>query len=243
MNSYDKIKKLLSVKMADLNINITEYQYKQIFKYYEMLLDWNKVMNLTAITDEEEFSTKHIYDSLLIYHAFDMNKIQSVIDIGTGAGLPGIPLKIIFPHIQITLLDSLNKRIHFLQEVIEELELDQTEAIHGRAEDFGRDMEYRESFDLCVSRAVSQLSILSEYCIPFVKVEGKFIAYKSVDTDEEIESSKGAINLLGGEIESIQEFDLIQASTRRRFVLINKITETDAKYPRKAGKPQKSPLK
>lgn len=243
MNSIERIKKELSGQFEKLNMEISEKQYNQIYKYYDLLVEWNKVMNLTAITDEEEFCSKHIMDSILAFKAFDFNTVESVIDIGTGAGLPGIPLKIVFPHLHMTLLDSLNKRINFLEEVAEELDLDHVELIHGRAEDFGQEEEYRETHDLCVSRAVSQLSILSEYCIPFVKVGGTFLAYKSVDTDSEIEDSKAAIELLGGQIKEITEFELIKNEVKRRFVRIEKVTQTPGKYPRKAGKPQKSPLK
>lgn len=243
MNSYDAIRKHLEPQLKSIDIELSEKQYKQIYKYYDLLLEWNKVMNLTAITDEISFANKHIFDSVLICKFFDFSKIESVMDIGTGAGLPGIPLKIVFPHIQIALLDSLNKRIHFLNEVIEVLELDFVETIHGRAEDFGKREEYREQFDLCVSRAVSQLPILSEYCIPFVKVGGKFIAYKSIDTNEEIENSSSAIEILGGKISDISEIELVENMITRRFVTIDKVEATPIKYPRKAGKPQKNPLK
>lgn len=242
MNSYDVIRKQLEPQFKSINLEISEKQYNQIYKYYDLLVDWNKVMNLTAITDEISFANKHIFDSVLLYKSFDLNKVESMIDIGTGAGLPGIPLKIVFPHLDITLLDSLNKRIHFLNEVIEVLELDYCETIHGRAEDFGQREEYREVYDLCVSRAVSQLPILSEYCIPFVKVGGQFIAYKSSDTNEEIENSSNAIKTLGGKISNISEIELEDKITRR-FVMIDKIETTPIKYPRKAGKPQKTPLK
>lgn len=243
MNSYEIIRNKLEPQLKSIDIVISDNQYNQIYKYYDLLIEWNKVMNLTAITDETSFASKHIFDSVLLYKSYDLNNIESVIDIGTGAGLPGIPLKIVFPHISIVLLDSLNKRINFLNEVIEVLELDEVETIHGRAEDFGKREEYREQFDLCVSRAVSQLNILSEYCIPFVKINGDFIAYKSIDTNDEIETSSNAIKTLGGEIKDIQEFDLVENKITRRFVIIHKNEETPIKYPRKAGKPQKSPLK
>lgn len=243
MNSYEIIRKQLEPQLDNIGINISDKQYKQIYQYYDLLLEWNKVMNLTTITDEISFANKHIFDSILICKSFDLNKVESVIDIGTGAGLPGIPLKIVFPHIQIALLDSLSKRIYFLNEVIEVLELDYVETIHGRAEDFGKREEYREQFDLCVSRAVSQLPILSEYCIPFVKVGGQFIAYKSIDTNEEIDNSSKAIEILGGNIQDISEIELVENMITRRFVRIDKVEPTPIKYPRKAGKPQKNPLK
>ncbi len=170
MANYALIHDQLESQLKDIDIVISEKQYNQIYKYYDLLVEWNRVMNLTAITDEIEFANKHILDSIMIQKAFDMTKVNKVIDIGTGAGLPGIPLKIVFPHISITLLDSLNKRINFLNEVVDRLELKDVETIHGRAEDYGKDAEYRERYDLCVSRAVSQLPILSEYCIPFVSI-------------------------------------------------------------------------
>lgn len=243
MSNHNLIRRELEDKLLNINISLSEKQYKQIYKYYDLLVEWNKVMNLTAITDEVEFANKHIYDSVLIQQCFNMEHVTSVIDIGTGAGLPGIPLKIVFPHLKITLLDSLNKRINFLNRVVEELDLDDVETIHGRAEDFGKAEEYRELYDLCVSRAVSQLPVLSEYCIPFVKVEGHFVAYKSVATDEEIANGKKAIQVLGGHIEDVKEIKLLGEEVKRRFVIVKKDNNTPGKYPRKAGKPQKSPLK
>ncbi len=243
MDSKQIIRHSLEPQLNRIGITLEENQYNQIYKYYDLLMEWNKVMNLTAITDEIEFANKHIYDSVLVQSVFDMNQVNSIIDVGTGAGLPGIPLKIIFPHLRMTLLDSLNKRINFLNQVIQELNLDYMETVHGRAEDFGRDPAYRESFDCCVSRAVSDLSILSEYCIPFVHENGHFIAYKSADTDTEIEKARNPISILGGSIKGIEEVELQGQNVIRRFVLINKLSSTPSKYPRKAGKPQKSPLK
>jgi len=224
-----------------LEISVSEKQFIQIYKYYTKLVEWNKVMNLTAITDADDFLKKHIYDSLLITKCFSLSGENKLIDVGTGAGFPGIPLKIFFPDLKVTLLDSLNKRINFLNEVIGELGLTDIRAIHGRAEDFGKMEEYREAYDLCVSRAVSQLNILSEYCIPFVRLNGYFIAYKSTGTDKEIAESSYAIECLGGSLEQIKDYS-IENEMERRFVLINKVATTPEKYPRKAGKPQKSPL-
>jgi len=242
MTSYDIIKSQISEKLKSIHIELSENQYIQIYKYYNGLVKWNQIMNLTAITDEIEFSQKHIIDSLLIHQVFDMDKVNSIIDIGTGAGLPGLVLKIAFPHINVLLVDSLHKRISFLNEMIDILELESIEAIQGRAEDLGKNLEYREQFDVCVSRAVSQLSILSEYCIPFIKVNGKFIAYKSITTDPEILESAFAIKELGCVIESIKDAELVQGDIIRRFVIINKEQVTPSKYPRKAGIPQKRPL-
>ncbi len=243
MDSMQLIRQCLEPQLKKIGITLNKNQYNQIYKYYDLLLEWNKVMNLTTITDEIDFANKHIYDSVLIHSVFDMNEVDSIIDVGTGAGLPGIPLKIVFPHLRMTLLDSLNKRVKFLNQVIQELNLDNMEPIHGRAEDFGKDLVYRESFDCCVSRAVSDLSILSEYCLPFVHETGYFIAYKSIDTDSEIEKARNPISILGGKISSIEEVELQDQQVIRRFVIIDKITTTPIKYPRKAGKPQKSPLK
>lgn len=236
------IQEILVRELHKWKIELSENQYIQISKYYDLIVEWNKVMNLTAITDEVEFAYKHILDSILIVKAFDCSRIRRVIDIGTGAGLPGIPLKILFPELEITLLDSLNKRITFLNEVIRELNLKGIQTIHGRAEDFGQDKAYREQYDLCVSRAVSNLRTLSEYCMPYVRKNGFFIAYKSAQSDEEINESKMAIELLGGKLDQVMDIELIEEDTLRRFVLIHKIKNTKAIYPRKAGLPQKKPL-
>lgn len=184
-------------ELQKLNITLTEYQKEQFDRYYQMLVEWNKVMNLTGITDYDEVNLKHFTDSLTVVRTLDLNEICSVIDIGTGAGFPGLPIKIAFPNIKVVLLDSLNKRIKFLDAVAEELNLTGIETLHGRAEDYAKKKEYREQFDLCVSRAVANLSTLSEYCIPFVKKNGYFVSYKSGSSDEEIKQSEKAVNILG----------------------------------------------
>lgn len=236
--------------LEELNIKLNEVQLCQFMAYYELLVEWNQVMNLTAITDFEEVCKKHFIDSLSLVkvsgenskEVFDINKITNVIDIGTGAGFPGIPLKIAFPNIKITLLDSLNKRINFLQTVIEELELTEVVAIHGRAEDLARQSDYREKFDLCVSRAVSNLSTLSEYCLPYVKKNGRFISYKSEKLTEEITSAKKAISILGGRIENQKAFTIPNSDIHRNLLVIYKCENTPDKYPRKAGLPEKKPI-
>ena len=228
--------------LEQLRISLDKKQIQQFIEYYEILVEWNKVMNLTAITDYEEVIAKHFLDSLALIKVYDLYGKKKVIDIGTGAGFPGIPLKIAFPELEIVLLDSLNKRIKFLNEVIEKLGLKNIRTIHGRAEDFAKQKEYRESFDLCVSRAVANLSTLSEYCLPYVKVEGSFIPYKSGKIDEEISRGKKAIQILGGKISQIDKFQLVDTDMERSFVVIKKEKNSPKKYPRKAGMPSKEPL-
>lgn len=225
-----------------LGILLSEQQIKQFLKYYEMLIEKNKVMNLTAITEFEEVVVKHFIDSISIAKYYSMEKVSSVIDVGTGAGFPGIPLKIVYPDLSVTLLDSLNKRVKFLAEVCEELGLQNVEIIHGRAEDFGNIADYREKYEVCVSRAVANLSTLSEYCLPFVKIGGYFIPYKSGNIDEELQSSKKALNILGAKVEKIENFMLPDTEIGRSFIFIKKTKNMPKKYPRKAGLPSKEPL-
>ena len=222
---------------------LSERQMEQFYRYYEMLTEWNKVMNLTAITEMEEVVTKHFVDSLSLGEAVPdfAGHGWRVMDVGTGAGFPGIPLKIAYPELKITLLDSLNKRIKFLDAVAEELQLEGVETIHGRAEDFGRDRKYREQYDLCVSRAVANLATLSEYCLPFVKVGGAFVSYKSGKLEEELESGRGAVGKLGSEIEKVLRFALPNGD-ERVLVTVKKVKPLSTKYPRKAGLPSKMPL-
>ena len=232
--------------LEELSISLSQEQKRQFVTYYEYLIEKNKVMNLTAITEYEEVIVKHFLDSLSIVKAgcFEQNALdgKSVIDIGTGAGFPGIPLKIAFPQLKITLLDSLNKRVNFLNEVIEMLGLSKVEAVHGRAEDYAKQKEYRECFDFCVSRAVANLSTLSEYCIPFVKEGGCFISYKSGKIDEELSQAGNAVKILGGKVLDVVKFPLMGTDMDRSFVIIKKTRPTAKKYPRKAGLPSKEPL-
>ena len=237
----DEFVKLLDQGCADLGVTLSDQQKEQFFKYYEMLIEKNKVMNLTAITELSDVITKHFVDSLLLVLAapelglkLDGSVEYSCIDVGTGAGFPGIPLKIAFPWLKITLLDSLNKRVGFLNEVIEALGLTDITAVHGRAE---------EQYDICVSRAVANMSTLSEYCIPFVKKGGYFIPYKSGKADEEIAQARSAVKKLGGEMKDIIVKILPEADVERTFVPVKKIAITAKKYPRKAGLPGKEPLK
>lgn len=229
-------------QLAELGIVLDEKQKNQFQLYYELLIEWNKVMNLTGITEYDEVNEKHFVDSLAIVKTLDINKVESVIDIGTGAGFPGIPLKIAFPHLKVTLLDSLQKRIKFLNEVIRTLELNEIQTLHGRAEDFARMAEYREQYDLCVSRAVSNLSTLCEYCIPYVIDGGLFVSYKSGSIDEELVNSANAIKILGGKLQKVDKFQLPDTDISRAFIHIKKVKNTSKKYPRKAGMPGKEPL-
>lgn len=234
---------VLTEKVKELSIVLNDKQIQKFEQYYNILVEWNKVMNLTAITEYEEVVEKHFLDSLTIVYAINMEKIETLIDVGTGAGFPGIPLKIAFPHLKVTLLDSLNKRIKFLNEVIDLLELNDIKAIHGRAEDYAKQSEYREQYDICVSRAVANLATLSEYCLPYVKMDGLFVPYKSGEIDEELKSSEKAVSILGGKVEEVVKFQLPGTDIGRSFVKIHKIKETKKKYPRKAGMPTKEPLK
>lgn len=228
--------------LSDLGIELTEKQIDQFLTYYEMLVEKNKVMNLTAITEFDEVIEKHFLDSLSLIKVKDLHNRTNVLDLGTGAGFPGIPLKIAFPELNITLMDSLNKRILFLQDVINELGLTDIEAVHGRAEEAARNKKYREKYDLCVSRAVANISTLSEYCLPFVKVGGQFISYKSGNIDEELDLAKKGIKILGGTITDVHKFDLGENKQGRSFVIIDKNQPTPKTYPRKAGTPSKNPL-
>ena len=226
--------------MNSIGIELTDSQLNAFETYYDMLIDRNKVMNLTAITEFDEVMDKHFLDSVYLFRSIKLEANYKLIDIGTGAGFPGIPLKIVFPELKITLLDSLNKRVGFLNDVIEELNLNDIEAIHGRAEDIARNKAYRASYDIAVSRAVANLSTLSEYCLTFVKIGGKFVSYKSGDCADEVDNAKAAIHLLGGKINKIDEFSY--SNNSRSFIVIDKVMNTSNKYPRKAGLPSKKPL-
>lgn len=236
----DKIK-FIREKFEVLDVSIQDDTLEKYIKYYEMLIEKNKVMNLTSITEFEDVVVKHFLDSLLIIKNIDLKNINNVIDIGTGAGFPGLPLKILFPDLNVVLMDSLKKRIKFLQEVIDELQLENINVLHSRAEDLARKEEHREKYDLVVSRAVANLSTLSEYCLPFTKVGGAFISYKSNNIDDEVDKSKKAVKILGGNIKEIK-YTKLDDETERAFVIIDKIKNTPKKYPRKAGTPTSEPL-
>lgn len=223
-----------------IGIVLKEEQIEQFYQYEKLLLIWNEKINLTAITKPEEIILKHFIDSMTIAKYIGANK--TLIDVGTGAGFPGIPLKIIRKDIQITLLDSLNKRVQFLNEIIKQLELKEVETIHGRVEEFGKNKKYREKFDYATSRAVANLTTLSEYLLPLVKIEGKCICMKGSTVKEEIDQSQKAIAILGGKIEEIEAFQLPKSDIDRHIVLLRKIKQTPAKYPRKPGTPSKEPI-
>lgn len=240
MSQYD-ISKFQS-DLQEMDITLTDKQISQFLVYYEMLTEWNQSVNLTAITEYQDVMKKHFIDSLSLVKVYDVRSRSSVIDVGTGAGFPGLALKIAFPEMELTLLDSLNKRIHFLDAVIERLELSGIETLHGRAEDYARQDTYREQFDLCVSRAVANLSTLSEYCLPFVKKDGLFISYKSEKIGEEWKAAEKAISLLGGRVKDQLEFMLPGSDIFRNLFVIEKISDTPKKFPRKAGLPSREPL-
>jgi len=240
VKNYDTVQ--FQNDLSEMGIFLTEKKLEQFLIYYEMLVEWNEVMNLTAITEFQDVMKKHFVDSISLIKAYDVTRESSVIDIGTGAGFPGLALKIAFPQLKVTLLDSLNKRILFLNAVIEKLNLSDVETIHGRAEDFAKPGKLREQYDLCVSRAVANLSTLSEYCLPFVKKEGMFISYKSEKISEEILMAENAISLLGGKVKEQIEFTLPNSDIYRNLFVIQKIKDTPKKFPRKAGLPAKEPL-
>ena len=226
----------------ELGISLTDEQIRQFLRYYELLIEWNEKINLTAITEYQDVMKKHFIDSISLVKACDLNQEIRLIDVGTGAGFPGLALKIAFPNLEVTLLDSLNKRVLFLEAVVRELGLSKVETVHGRAEDLARQKPFRETFDLCVSRAVANLSTLSEYCLPFVKTGGQFISYKSEKISEEIENAEKAIRILGGRVERQVEFCLPASDIYRNLSVIKKVKETDMRYPRKAGVPGRTPL-
>lgn len=240
MSQYDMSR--FTGDLQEMGIFLQEKQITQFLLYYEMLTEWNQSVNLTAITEFQDVMKKHFVDSLSLVKVYDVKKKSSVIDVGTGAGFPGLALKIAFPELEITLLDSLNKRIRFLDAVIEGLELSGIHTVHGRAEDYARQEMFREKFDLCVSRAVANLSTLSEYCLPFVKTDGLFISYKSEKIGEEWKAAEKAIGILGGKVKEQIEFMLPESDIFRNLFVVQKIAATPRKYPRKAGMPSKEPL-
>ena len=236
----NEFKEKMQEKSKILGFDFSVEQISKFYKYMNMLIEWNEKINLTAIIEPNEIILKHFIDSLTIYK--DIPNKSSVVDVGTGAGFPGIPLAIMNESLKITLVDSLNKRLIFLQEVINELNLKNIELVHARAEEFGQNKKYREKFDIATSRAVANLSTLSELCLPYVKENGKFIPYKAEKAEAEIEAAQKAVDLLGGEISDKIEFQLPGGDMGRTLVVIDKIKKTPKKYPRKAGTPAKMPI-
>ena len=230
----------MSQQFESVDFTFSEEQKRKFYTFYEMLIEKNKVMNLTGITEFPEVVEKHFLDSIMLGKYISLEQNLRVMDLGTGAGFPGIPLKIAYPDLEITLADSLNKRIRFLDEVIEELQLTGIHTVHGRAEELARNKAYREQYDLCVSRAVANLSTLMEYCVPFVNKGGRFVSYKSGEVEEEVNNASRACGLLGGKVEQIYRFALKNGG--RSFVVVKKEKQTPALYPRKAGTPSRMPL-
>ena len=228
-------------KSKDLGVHFSVEQLEQFFEYMKLLIEWNEKMNLTAITDPDEIILKHFIDSITILK--EIKEESMIVDVGTGAGFPGIPLSIMNSTLKITLVDSLNKRLIFLQEVVKKLKLKNIEIIHARAEELGQNKKYREKFDIATSRAVANLSTLSEYLIPLVKIDGKVISMKAGEAQNEINEARKAIKILGGTIEKIEEFNLPQTDIERTIIVIEKKEKTPNKYPRKAGTPSKEPIK
>ncbi len=239
-NEIDSFK----MDLLKFNIVLDDKKMDSFLKYYELLIEWNSFMNLTSITDFSEVLKKHFIDSISLVNAvpYLLKDSYQIIDVGSGAGFPGIPLKIIFPQLKVTLIDSLNKRIKFLNEVSNSLGLENMTIIHGRAEDLARPGKLREKYDFCISRAVSNLATLSEYCIPFVRKNGFFISYKSEQISEEYENAKNVIHILGGKLENQIHFFLPNSDIGRNLIVIKKIKPTPLKYPRKAGIPSKEPI-
>ncbi len=236
----EEFKQSLTKRACQFGIKLSKEQENQFYNYMNLLLEWNEKINLTAIVEPEEVLTKHFIDSLSI--APYINKEDKILDIGTGAGFPGIPLKIALPRNDFCLLDSLNKRINFLSTVIKELNLEKIQAVHGRAEEFAKLRDNRESYEIVVSRAVAKLNVLLEYMLPFVKIGGKCICMKSIDIEEELKEAENAIEILGGKIEKVDNITLENTDIQRKIVVIKKIKETPKKYPRKAGTPAKEPI-
>ena len=238
---YIEFKNRLQESFQTQKIDVSEKQCKKFFEYMKLLIEWNEKINLTAIVEPGQVITKHFLDSLTILNYIG-TKQQKIIDVGTGAGFPGIPIKIMDDLSEITLIDSLNKRINFLQEVINKNNLKNIRAIHGRAEDFGQDKLYREKYDVCVARAVAPMNILVEYLLPFARVNGICICMKGANIEEELEEAKKAINLLGGKIEKVESFGLSGSEDRRNIIIIRNISKTPKQYPRKAGTAKKYPI-
>lgn len=228
--------------LAERGIELTDLQIQQYETYYELLVEWNEKMNLTAITEKKEVYEKHFYDSVAASFFFDFSKVHSVIDIGAGAGFPSLPIKILYPHLHVTIIDSLNKRISFLKYLCQELRLNHVTSIHGRAEEIGVNPQYREQFDVVTARAVARLNVLVEYCLPFSKVGGFFVVLKGSDASNELAEAKKAIKLLGAKTNRVEKLTLPSDEAERNIIIIDKHSETPKGYPRKSGTPSKKPI-
>lgn len=229
--------------LKEQGIELSEKQIQQFRRYFEILVEWNEKMNLTAITDEASVYLKHFYDSISASFHFDFTKVTTVCDVGAGAGFPSLPIKICYPHLHITIVDSLNKRIQFLNHLSDEIGLDHVEFVHARAEEFGQNPQYREKFELVTARAVARLSVLSELCLPLVKEGGQFLALKAASGDDELKDAKKAITVLGGKLVHHVAFELPVEESERTIYVFDKVKATPKKYPRKPGTPNKSPIK
>ncbi|WP_178020870.1 16S rRNA (guanine(527)-N(7))-methyltransferase RsmG [uncultured Paenibacillus sp.] len=238
----DSIQAQLCTLLQGHGIEVSEEQLKQFERYYEVLVEWNEKMNLTGITEREQVYIKHFYDSISLAFHVSMGEVGSMADIGSGAGFPGIPLKICYPHLQLTIVDSLNKRIQFLQHVVNELGLSQVRLLHGRAEDLGRQEELRDAFDLVTARAVARMAVLNEFCLPFAKPMGLFVAMKGSNPEDEVKEAARSLSELRGKWIGTPEFSLPLDHSERHLVIIQKTAPTPKKYPRKAGTPAKMPL-
>ncbi|MDT3425226.1 16S rRNA (guanine527-N7)-methyltransferase [Paenibacillus forsythiae] len=237
----DTVQDQFARRLEEKGISISS-MLDQFEGYYRELVSWNEKMNLTGITEREQVYTKHFYDSLSLAFFIDITEVERMADIGSGAGFPGIPLKIAFPHLKLTIVDSLSKRISFLQHVCNELKLEGVELIHGRAEDIARQASHRDSYDLVTARAVARMALLNEFCLPFVRKDGIFAAMKGNDPAEELSESKLSLKELRGQLEKVESFSLPIEDSARHIVIIRKTGVTPVKYPRKAGIPAKSPL-
>ena len=236
------LEKLLFESCKDMNIDISKSQINQFMLYKKLIIEWNNKINLTAITDDKDIIQKHFVDSISILSKINLKEYSNIIDVGTGAGFPGLPIKIMNDDINMTLLDSLNKRVNFLNEVITNLDLKNINCVHSRAEDLGQNINYREKYDMCVSRAVAHLSVLSEYCIPFLKLGGLFISLKGPNVFEELKESKKSIEILGGKVLDINNILIPKTDIEHSIILIKKVRHTPIQYPRKAGKITKKPI-
>lgn len=235
-------RKLFIDEIKNINISLSEKQVNQFNEYIDILLEWNEHINLTAITNVNEILMKHFYDSLVFSQFITLDNDISIMDVGTGAGFPGVPLKIVFPDIRLTLLDSLRKRTDFLQFLCKKLSLDSVTILNGRAEKFGREALHRDQYHYVVSRAVAPLRILSEFCLPFVKNNGLFISFKGPDIDTELQDALHAIDVLGGKVEDIKSITLPYQNDKRTLIMIRKVNMTPEKFPRREGIPAKRPL-